>query len=159
MTPDVKMCESCGTEYADTISFCRKCLLPLVGAARPPSSATPPEPPESELTEEVLALESIDAPDVTMIVRSGQVVGRAHGSQDPDVPVGAVPGLERISGRHARFTLHAGQWYVQHVGEVNWIAVDGCLHEANDEVPVSDGSTVRLTDSPFRVRIVKGPLR
>ena len=156
MTPDVKVCEGCGTEYADTVNFCGKCLLPLVGAARPPSSALQPEPPGSELAEEVLVLESIDAPGKSVKVRSGQVVGRARGSQDPDVSIGDVPGLQRISGRHACFTLHAGQWYVQHVGGVNWVTVDGCLHEGNEEVPVGEGSIVRLTDSPFRVRIIKG---
>ena len=156
MTPDVKVCEGCGTEYADTVNFCGKCLLPLVGAARPQGSATQPERPGSKLTEEVLVLESIDAPGVTVTVRSGQVVGRPHGRQDPDVVIGDVPGLQQISGRHARFTLHAGQWYVQHVGGVNWVTVDGHLHQDDEEVPVGDGSTVRLTDSPFRVRIIKG---
>lgn len=89
-------------------------------------------------------------PAIQFQVRDGETAGRTGASE---VILHGVPEADAISSRHARFFLRNGQWYVQHVGNTNFIKVDGYEYYGDEEVVIEDGSTVVLSLTAFRVQL------
>jgi hypothetical protein len=139
--PLVKYCPVCGTENSRYAAYCASC-----GDAD--LSTVPVEPRRSSATKVILEL--VDEPNLAFTVMDGQTVGRTDCA---DVVLTGIPNLDAISRKHARFHNQGGQWFVQHVGETNFIQVDGETHTDKEQVEIHEGSIVALTLAKFRVRL------
>jgi hypothetical protein len=93
-------------------------------------------------------LTAIDDPLLRFIVREGQTVGR---TERADIVLAGVPKLEWISGVHARFSRRGKQWYVRHLGQTNFIKVDGEKYDGREDVALHEGSILILSLTAFRV--------
>lgn len=74
-------------------------------------------------------------------LRPGAVVGRRPSSE-------IYLNDNFMSGEHARFTLHEGQWWVADLGSTNGTAVDGT--RIDRPTPLQDGAEVRFGRVPTR---------
>jgi pSer/pThr/pTyr-binding forkhead associated (FHA) protein len=83
-------------------------------------------------------------------VKEGQTVGR---TKKADIMLQGVPKLDWISGIHARVFRQGEQWYIQHLGETNFIKVDGEMYKGREEVAFYDGSIVIFSLTAFRVSL------
>ncbi len=135
----VKYCPICGAENSRYSPFCESC-----GDAD--LSTVPLEAKRQDAS--FCVLELCDNPEVSFTVSDGQVVGR---TDKADVVLEGVPNLEYISGRHARFLKRGEEWFVQHVGETNYIEVNGCRYVDREEVAICDGASLVISMTPFRV--------
>ncbi len=138
--PLVKYCPVCGTENSRYAAYCGSC-----GDAD--LSTVPVEPPRSLAAKVVLEL--VDEPGLAFTVMDGQTVGRTDCA---DVVLTGIPNLDAISRKHARFHKQGGQWFVQHVGETNFIQVDDKTYAGQEQVEIHENSIVSLTLAKFRVR-------
>ena len=159
----VKYCPLCGGENPRRQAFCRHChdgdltTVPVEQKRRPPS-APPANTADGDVAlqswyAEALArctLQLVEDASVRFDIREGQSVGR---TTDADVVLAGVPNQEWISGVHARFFRRGAQWYVQHLGDTNYIKVDGNIFRGHEEVPVQDGAIVILSLTPFQFRV------
>ena len=84
------------------------------------------------------------------------VVGRPKGGVVPDLDLSPDRGVSR---RHARFFQRQGAWYVQHIGRVNFIIVDGQRRDDDRPVPIREGSIINLALTPFKVTFDAEPQR
>ncbi len=154
----VKYCPLCGAENPRQQAFCLKCvdgdlsIVPIEPRRESPDSS----PARDELTASRCAstaapyclLVSIEDPTVRFIIREGQTVGR---TERADVVLSGVPKAEWISGVHAKFSRRGSQWYVRHLGQTNFIKVDGEKYEGREEVALHDGTILLLSLTAFRV--------
>jgi ribosomal protein L40E len=160
----VKYCPLCGADNPPQQAFCRACrdgdlttvaveprraVTPQAAFAVEPATAAAPAPTAAA----VCVLTLLEDAAVSFTVREGQSVGR---TAKADVPLTGVPRLDAISGRHALFTRRGTQWYVQHVGQTNFIKVDGDLFTGTEEVPIYDGTVLLLALTAFRVTVAEG---
>ena len=166
MAEYVKYCPLCGAENPRQGAFCRSCLdgdLSSVPAELkhvtvlklppqpPPDEEAAPEPDTREIA--VIAaclLEVVEDPRLSFRVQDSQTVGR---SDRADVALKGVPKADWISGVHARLFRREDQWYVQHLGQTNFIKVDGEQFKGREEVPVYDGSILVLSLTAFRIKM------
>jgi hypothetical protein len=74
-------------------------------------------------------------------LRPGAVVGRRPSSE-------IYLNDNFMSGEHARFTLHEGQWWVADLGSTNGTSVDGT--RIDRPTPLHDGAEVRFGRVPTR---------
>lgn len=160
----VKICPLCGAKNPPMMPYCVSCtkqdLSPVqsvddadLSQAHEASSTTgDPElrTMRVEDASQAITLELVEDPSVRFTVRDGQVVGRG---QAADVTLVGVPRLPEISRQHARFTCRGTRWYVSHLGSVNYNIVDGERYDDDRDVPVGDGSTLVLAETPFVIRI------
>lgn len=163
----VKYCTLCGAENSPRQAFCVHCLdgdlsivpeeprrQPAQGETEEPAPLPRTVPPEDEsatvhvAAERLCILELIDDPTKRFYLDVGQTIGR---SARADVVLEGIPKLKWISGIHARFSKRGEQWYVQHVGQTNFIKVDGEKFEGQQEVALHDGSILVLSLTSFRV--------
>jgi len=163
----VKYCPLCGTENPRYQAFCTKCqdgdlstvpgepLRQAKAKGKQPVPATTetvqPDKPDTYQIADTLAactLELVDNPAIRFTVREDQTVGRASKA---DVVLAGVPKLDWISGVHARFIYRNEQWFVQHMGQTNFIKVDGEIYKGKEEVALYHGSILVLSLTPFRV--------
>ncbi len=168
----VKHCPLCGAENSRLAPFCTACgdadlsTVP-VEPVRGGVPATPPEPATAPAhlgggsetcrvevdpvaCADTCVIELLEDPQVRFTVRPGQTVGRTNKA---DIVLTGVPNLEWISGAHARFSKRGDQWYAQHIGQTNFIRVDGETYEGKEEVAIYDNSVLLLSLSAFRVRL------
>ncbi len=137
----VKYCPVCGAENSRYAAYCASC-----GDAD--LSTVPVEPRRPAAS--AVVLESVRDPRVSFTVQDGQTVGRTDLA---DVVVTGVPDLDAISRKHARFVRQGSRWFVQHVGETNFIRVDGVPYAGKEQVEIREGSVLALTLAEFRVRV------
>jgi hypothetical protein len=97
-------------------------------------------------------MELVENPSVRFCIRAGQTVGR---SETADVALNDVPNLEYISKIHVRFLKRGTQWYAQHIGDTNFIKVDGRRYEGREEVAIYDNSILVLSLTTFRVTLTE----
>jgi hypothetical protein len=182
----VKYCPLCGAANDPTEPFCTACGDgELIDVAPEPMREAPPQMPqaaaapaapqaegagagpaqhgpdtlhvEAEQAQASIVLELIESPETRFTVRDGQSVGASREAErTADVTLTGVPALEYISSMHARCFLRGGQWYVQHLGNTNFIKVDGMKFEKREEVPLRNGTVLVLSKTPFRVVIDGG---
>ncbi len=151
----VKTCPACGQENLPSESFCTQCDFDLL--------TVPPEPRRDETeatpgaqTQTVVApvkaatcrLELLDDPAVWFEISPGQSVGRGV---EADVILADVPHAGYISRQHARFSRRGPQWFVQYLGQGNFITVDGETAEDDSQLALHDGSVLVLSLTSFRV--------
>lgn len=156
--PFVKYCPLCGAENPPRQAFCIKCVdgdlstVPIEPRRDTqtdvPAAEELPSPSIAPAATAYCILASIDDPMLRFIVREGQTVGR---TERADVVLAGVPKFEWISGIHAKFTRRGTQWYVRHVGQTNFIKVDGEKYDGREEVALHDGSILMLSLTAFRV--------
>jgi hypothetical protein len=137
----VKYCPVCGAENSRYAAYCTSC-----GDAD--LSTVPVE--QRRLASSAVVLESVVDPKVCFTVLDGQTVGRGDAA---DVVLAGVPDLDAISRTHARFSREGSRWFVQHVGETNFIRVDGVPHAGKEQVEIREGSVVALALTEFRVSL------
>lgn len=135
----IKHCPVCGAKNSRYAAYCASC-----GDAD--LSTVPVE--RQRTGKSAVILESADDPKVTFTVLDGQTVGR---TESADVVLTRVPGLDAISRAHARFMKQGSNWFVQHVGETNFIRVDGVTHTGQEQVEIHENSIIALTLTEFRV--------
>lgn len=166
----VKICPRCLFHNPDTVNSCLRCPSSLAGVeATDPDAPVLPDEHVTPVTEggpdhatdlataTALRLELAADPTRGFVVLAGQTVGAPGHAERPDVPLAGVPDEDYISGRHARVLRHGSDWFVQHLGQTNFIVVDGARHDERDEVPVHAGSSVFLTYTEFIVRAGDAP--
>lgn len=150
----VKYCPLCGVENSPRQAFCRKCgdgdlsSVPIELRREIADAAAEQAAPHDAATAAYCVLASIDDPMVRFIVRDGQTVGR---TESADVVLAGVPKVEWISGVHAKFSRRGKQWYVRHMGQTNFIKVDGEKYTGREDVALQEGSIVMLSLTAFRV--------
>ena len=153
----VKYCPLCGAENPRQQAFCLLCLdgdlsaVPIESRRQAPPAAADEKRGATQSNPASAAyciLTSVDDSMLRFIVREGQTVGR---TERADVPLAGAPKLEWISGLHAKFTRRGQQWYVRHLGQTNYIMVDGEKYEGREEVALHDGSILMLSLTAFRV--------
>lgn len=153
----VKYCPLCRAENPRQQAFCVKCMDGDL-------STVPVEPRRQQGQQGTLAtsstasttphcvLELIDNPTLRFTVLPGQTVGR---TEKADIILCGVPQFDCISGVHAKFTRRGEQWYVQHLGETNFIKIDGETFRGKEDVAIFPGSVLVLSLTAFRV-IIEG---
>ena len=168
----VKYCPLCGAENPRQQAFCLSCLdgdLSTVSVEprrkSPPPVTVPPaanapaaasavsaetEEPDTKKVTDACVLELVDDPSVRFTVRENETVGR---TDKADVALRGVPKLDWISSAHAKFLRRNEQWYVQHVGQTNFIKVDGETYTGQEEVAIYHGSIIVLSLTAFRVNL------
>ncbi|MDQ7793703.1 MAG: FHA domain-containing protein [bacterium] len=152
-SPLVKYCPLCGAENSRLAPFCAGCgdadlsTVPVEPVRAPAPAADGGETRRVEV--DTCVLELLADPRVSFAVRAGQTVGRTGRS---DIVLVGVPDLDCISAVHARFLKRGDQWYVQHLGQTNFIQVDGETYKGSEEVAIYPDSVLALSLSTFRVR-------
>ena len=157
--PVVKYCPACGEENSPLESFCTHCDFDLLTVPTEPRrvETAPAEQGESQTVIapvaapralDVCRLELLDNPDLGFEVSAGQSVGRGV---EADVILAEVPHAGYISRVHARFSRRGEQWFVQYLGQGNFIKVDGETHEDDSQIALHDGAVLVLSLTSFRV--------
>jgi len=144
-----KVCPSCRAQNLPSAADCAECGADILSEKVERRAAEPTPPPIDTSTPHV-RLESLYDPEKFFIVQEGQTVGRSDAA---DVVIDGVPDMDSISRRMAYFGRRGQQWFVQHVANTNFVAVDGEEYETDDEVAIRDGSVVGLALCQFFVRI------
>jgi len=148
-----KVCPACRTENAPNAADCEKCGNDILAepVERRASEAPPVETaPRPDLSRPHITLESLAVAGRTFTVYEGQTVGR---SDQSDVTIEDIPDLDSISRRMAKFHRRGDQWFVQHIANTNYIAVDGEQYEEDDDIAIHDGSVLGLALCSFFVRV------
>ena len=142
-----KICPACQAKNPPSASDCLECGADVLSErVEHRSTVSTPEP----VAAPHIRLESLYDPEKVFIVQEGQTVGRSDAA---DVVIDGVPDMDSISRRMALFGRRGQQWFIQHVAQTNFVAVDGEEYESDDEVVIRDGSVVGLALCQFFVRI------
>lgn len=159
----VKYCPLCGGENPPRQAFCQHCLdgdLTTVPVEKNRSLLEEKKSPAStELggeqvlqnwRDEVIAecsLELVEDSSHKFKILDGQTVGR---TAEADVVLAAVPRAEWISSVHARFFRRGTQWYIQHLGDTNYIKVAEDTFRGHEEIPLQPGQIITISLTAFR---------
>jgi hypothetical protein len=164
----VRYCPHCGAENPRQAAFCVKdgedismvAVEPRRGQEAPPAPARAPASdaaaacaPTAPTGRDEVILELVSDPRLRFAVGNGQVVGR---TADADVQLQRTPKADYVSSRMARFWRRGKRWYVQHVGDTNFIKVDGEKYSGDEEIPLEGGALVALPLDVFRVVLPGG---
>lgn len=84
-------------------------------------------------------LECTSEPDVTLTVRSGDVIGR-----EGDVDLSELKDAEYLSRKHARFRYAAGKWRIENLSTKSFTYVNGQQVAPDTEVEIHDGDKITL---------------
>ncbi len=153
----VKYCPACGEENSPLESFCSHCDFDLLTVPTEPRRMATDETPDDEaqiavapvaVVTDVCRLELLDNAAIAFDIKAGQTVGRGV---EADVILAEVPHAGYISRVHARFLRRGEQWFVQYLGQGNFIVVDGENSEDDSEIALHDGSVLVLSLTSFRV--------
>lgn len=156
-----KVCPSCGAENVPNAADCTQCGFDILMERVERRQLTDLEPisevrPQQISSQGIVAgkpcvvLESLADPKRSFVVYEGQTIGRADLS---DVIIEGIPDVDSVSRRMALIGRHGTSWYVQHVGQTNYIAVDGEEYDSDDEVTIREGSVLGLALCQFFIRI------
>ena len=122
---------------------------PRFGRSNPTAPQTPTQtviaPPTAR---EFCRLELLDNPAISFEIAPDQTVGRGI---EADVILAEVPHAGYISRQHARFSRRGAQWFVQYLGQGNFITVDGETAEDDSQLALHHGSVLVLSLTSFRV--------
>ena len=157
----VKYCPACGQENLPSESFCTQCDFDLLTVPPEPrrdlvetEAAESPAPtqtvtlPQTQTAREFCRLELLDNAQLSFEIAPGQTVGRGI---EADVILAEVPHAGYISRQHARFSRRGAQWFVQYLGQGNFITVDGETAEDDSQLALHNGSVLVLSLTSFRV--------
>lgn len=160
----VKYCPLCGGENPRRQAFCQHChagdlttVPEEINRSRviAKNSEVALTPLDSEQViqnwhQEVVAecsIELLEDSSIKFKICDGQTVGR---TAEADVQLAAVPRAEWISSVHARFFRRGSQWYIQHLGDTNYIKIAEDIYRGHEEVPVQSGQIITLSMTAFR---------
>lgn len=161
----VKYCPLCGGENPQRQAFCRQCqdgdltTVPVEKSRNYQSSTAKATALEGDDVlqnwhDEVVAvcsLELVEDSAISFKILDGQTVGR---TAEADVELAAVPNSEWISSIHARFFRRGKQWYIQHLGDTNYIKVGEDTFRGHEEIPLQSGQTITISLTVFRFVVV-----
>ncbi len=156
-----KVCPSCGAENSPNAADCSQCgfdiLMERVERRTLAESETTRETDAiSQVThvstsgKPYIVLESLADSKRSFIVYENQTIGRADIS---DVVIEGIPEVDSVSRKMAQIGRHGTSWYIQHLGQTNYIVVDGEEYESDDEVTIREGTVLGLALCQFFVRI------